>query len=106
MIRAIVAGAAGRMGGRIIHTIEATEGITLAAAFERAGHPSVGSDVGEVVGLGTKGLKIAPDLQSVLDAGDVLIDFTHHEASVGHLRQAASARKPVVIGTTGFTGDE
>jgi 4-hydroxy-tetrahydrodipicolinate reductase len=106
MIRAIVAGAAGRMGGRIIHTIEATQGITLAAAFERGDHPSVGSDVGEVVGLGAKGLKIAPDLLSVLDAGDVVIDFTHHEASVGHLRQAASARKPVVIGTTGFTGDE
>lgn len=106
MIRAIVAGAAGRMGGRIIHTIEATQGISLAAAFERAEHPSVGSDVGEVVGLGAKGLKIAPDLQSVLEAGDVIIDFTHHEASVAHLRLAASARKPAVIGTTGFTADE
>ena len=106
MVRAIVAGAAGRMGGRIIHTIEVTQGISLAAAFERADHPSVGSDVGEVVGLGAKGVKVAPDLESILDAGDVLIDFTHHEASVGHLRLAASARKPVVIGTTGFTGDE
>ena len=106
MIRAIVAGAAGRMGGRIIHTIEATQGISLAAAFERAEHPSVGSDVGEVVGLGAKGLKIAPDLQSVLEAGDVIIDFTQHQASVAHLRLAASAKKPVVIGTTGFTADE
>ena len=106
MIKAIVAGAAGRMGGRIIHTIEATEGISVAAAFERADHPSVGSDVGEVVGLGTKGLQIAPDLQSVMDAGDVLIDFTFHEATVEHLRQAVSAKKPMVIGTTGFTDDE
>ena len=106
MVRAIIAGAAGKMGGRIIHTIEATQGISLAAAFERADHPSVGSDVGEAVGLGARGVKIAPDLRSVLDAGDVLIDFTHHEASVAHLRLAASARKPVVIGTTGFTSDE
>ena len=106
MIKAIVAGAAGRMGGRIIHTIEATEGISVAAAFERADHPSVGSDVGEVVGLGTKGLRVAADLQSVMDAGDVLIDFTFHEATVEHLRQAVSSKKPMVIGTTGFTDDE
>ncbi len=106
MVKAIVAGAAGRMGGRIIHTIEATEGISLAAAFERADHPSVGSSVAEVVGLGSKELKVAPDLKSVLAEGDVVIDFTHHEASVKHLRQAVSAKRPIVIGTTGFTIDE
>jgi 4-hydroxy-tetrahydrodipicolinate reductase len=94
------------MGGRIIHTIAATEGISLAAAFERADHPSVGSDVGEVVGLGSMGMKIAPDLNSVLEAGDVIVDFTHHEASVKHLRIAAAAKKPMVIGTTGFTAEE
>ncbi|MGW8222916.1 MAG: 4-hydroxy-tetrahydrodipicolinate reductase [Syntrophobacteria bacterium] len=106
MVKAIVAGAAGRMGGRIIHTIAATEGISLAAAFERADHPSVGSDVGEVVGLGSMGMKVAADLDAVLEAGDVIIDFTHHEASVEHLRTAAAAKKPMVIGTTGFTAEE
>lgn len=106
MVRAIVAGAAGRMGGRIIHTIAATEGISLAAAFERAEHPSVGSDVGEVVGLGSMGVKVAAELNSVLEAGDVIIDFTHHEASVVHLGTAAKAKKPMVIGTTGFTAED
>ena len=106
MVKAIVAGAAGKMGGRIIHTIQQTEGISLAAAFERADHPTVGSDVGEVVGLGLLGMSVAPDLKSVMDAGDVVIDFTHHTASVEHLRQAVSAKKPVVIGTTGFSNDE
>ena len=106
MVKAIVAGAAGRMGGRIIHIIQQTDGISLAAAFERADHPSVGSDVGEVVGLGTLQLEVAPDLKSVMDAGDVVIDFTHHEASVEHLRQAVAAKKPMVIGTTGFTKEE
>jgi 4-hydroxy-tetrahydrodipicolinate reductase len=106
MIKAIVAGAAGRMGGRIIHTLEATEGISLAAAFERADHPSVGSDVGTLVGMGNKGIKVAAEVDTVLEKGDVLIDFTHHEASVEHLRQAAATKKPMVIGTTGFTSDE
>jgi 4-hydroxy-tetrahydrodipicolinate reductase len=91
------------MGGRIIHTIHQSEGISVAAAFERAGHPAVGRDLGEVVGLGQLGLKVAGDLRSVLDAGDVLVDFTHHEATVEHLRQAAAAGRPMVIGTTGFS---
>jgi 4-hydroxy-tetrahydrodipicolinate reductase len=106
MVKAIVAGAAGRMGARIIHTIRQTEGISLAAAFERADHPAVGNDIGEVTGLGSLGLRIAPDLKSVLDVGDVVIDFTHHEVSVGHLRLAVEAKKPIVIGTTGFSGVE
>ena len=105
-VKAIVAGAGGRMGGRIIHTIEQTEGISLGAAFERSDHESVGSDVGEVVGLRSLGMRVAPDLKSVLDAGDVVIDFTHHRASVEHLRQAAEVKTPVVIGTTGFSADE
>jgi 4-hydroxy-tetrahydrodipicolinate reductase len=94
------------MGGRIIHTIEQAEGISLGAAFERSNHESVGSDVGEVVGLGSLRIHVAPDLRSVLDAGEVVIDFTHHQASVEHLRQAAEVKKPIVIGTTGFSTDE
>jgi 4-hydroxy-tetrahydrodipicolinate reductase len=106
MVKAIVAGAAGRMGGRIIHTIQQTDGISLAAAFERADHPLVGASLGEVTGLRTLDLSVAADLKSVMDAGDVVIDFTHHEASLEHLHQAVEAKKPMVIGTTGFTNEE
>jgi 4-hydroxy-tetrahydrodipicolinate reductase len=103
MIKAIVAGAAGRMGGRIIHMLEGAPDIVLAAAFDKAGHPAVGRDVGEVVGLPGKNIKIAGSLGEVLPLGDVLIDFTHPEISVEHLKLAAPAGKAVVIGTTGFS---
>ncbi len=103
MIKAIVAGAAGRMGGRIIHMLEGAQDITLAAACEQAGHPAVGQDVGEVVGLPKKNIIVAGGLAAVLDQGEVLIDFTHPEASVDNLRQAAAAGKAVVIGTTGLS---
>ncbi|MFQ6079747.1 MAG: 4-hydroxy-tetrahydrodipicolinate reductase, partial [Thermodesulfobacteriota bacterium] len=52
MIRAIVVGAAGRMGGRVIHTIHESEGIEVSGAVERPDHPFLNRDVGEVVGLG------------------------------------------------------
>ena len=55
MVKAIVSGPAGRMGGRIIHLMEAAAGITLAGACEQPDHAAVGKDVGEVVGLPRQG---------------------------------------------------
>ncbi|MBM4294790.1 MAG: 4-hydroxy-tetrahydrodipicolinate reductase [Deltaproteobacteria bacterium] len=103
MIKAIVSGAAGRMGGRIIHMLEGAEGIVLAGVLERYDHPAVGKDVGEVVGLPSKGIIVSGLLEEVLPQGDVLIEFTHPEVSFSHFMQAATAGKAVVIGTTGFT---
>jgi 4-hydroxy-tetrahydrodipicolinate reductase len=103
MIRAIVSGAAGRMGGRIIHMLEGAEGIVLAGAIEKEGHAAVGKDVGEVVGLPAKGLKVSGSLAEVLPQGDVLIEFTHPEPSLAHLKAAADASKAMVMGTTGLS---
>ena len=103
MIRAIVSGAAGRMGGRIIHMMEGVEDVTLAGAVERADHPAVGREVGEVVGLSAKGLKISGSLAEVLPQGDVLIEFTHPEPALTHLKAVADAGKAMVLGTTGFS---
>jgi 4-hydroxy-tetrahydrodipicolinate reductase len=103
MVRAIVSGAAGRMGGRIIHMMEGVEGISLAGAFERPDHPAVGQDVGAVVGLPPKGLKLAGSIGEVLDKGEVVIEFTHPEPSLSHLWQVADAGKAMVMGTTGFS---
>jgi 4-hydroxy-tetrahydrodipicolinate reductase len=46
MVKAIVTGAGGRMGGRIISLISAMEDIKVVAALEVSGHPIVGRDVG------------------------------------------------------------
>ncbi len=106
MVRAIVAGAGGRMGGRIINIIQEDPEIELAAAFEHPDSPWVGKDAGEAAGCGALGVKVAASIDEVMDAGDVVIDFTFHEATVVHARRAASAGKPMVIGTTGFSAEE
>ncbi len=103
MVKAIVAGAGGKMGGRIISLIFGTEGIEVSAAFERKGHPFVGKDLGECLGLGKTGITIADNMDAVLDKGDVVIDFTQFEASLEHLKAAAAKGKAIVIGSTGFT---
>ena len=105
MVKAIVAGAGGRMGGRIIHMIHQSEDITLVAAFEHPDHPGMNQDVGQVVGLGDMGIKGASSLKAVIDLGDVLIDFTAPEATLENMRAASPHGLSVVIGTTGITGD-
>ncbi|MBN2438934.1 MAG: 4-hydroxy-tetrahydrodipicolinate reductase, partial [Deltaproteobacteria bacterium] len=106
MIRAIVTGAGGRMGGRIVSLIAETEGIELAGAVERKGYPAVGKDVGEGLGLGRMGIPIGDSLAGCIDRGDVVIDFTSHEVSLGNLEIVAAKGKSIVIGSTGFTAEE
>jgi len=106
MVKTIVTGAGGRMGGRIITLIEAEEGIELAAAAEREDHPVIGRDVGEILGLGKRGVVVEKDFDACLSKGDVIIDFTSHLASVRHLERAAQRRIPIVIGSTGFSAEE
>jgi 4-hydroxy-tetrahydrodipicolinate reductase len=106
MIKTIIAGAGGRMGGRIIQLIQETKDMTVMGAFEKADHPAVHKDLGEWWGLGNKGLPIVSDLKEVIDQGEVIIDFTFHAASLEHLRLAATRKKPIIIGSTGFTAGE
>jgi 4-hydroxy-tetrahydrodipicolinate reductase len=106
MIRAIVTGAAGRMGGRIISLLCETNGIELTAAVERKGHPLIGRDVGDGLGLGRTGVLVSDDLAVAAEQGDVIIDFTSHDVSANHLEIAAAKGTAIVIGSTGATVDE
>ncbi len=99
----VVAGAAGRMGGRIICLAMKDPELQVVGCFERDGHPLAGREAGQVTGCGPIGLKIATGLAQVIDRAEVIVDFTHYEASLSHLEQAAERGKAIVIGTTGFT---
>ena len=92
MIKAIVAGAAGRMGKRIIHMIHQNEEIALAGAFERPDHHGVNEDAGLVAGVGELGVKISRSLEDVIDQGDVLIDFTAPQATLENIRVGRPSR--------------
>ncbi|OHE25904.1 MAG: 4-hydroxy-tetrahydrodipicolinate reductase, partial [Syntrophus sp. RIFOXYC2_FULL_54_9] len=106
MVRAIVTGAGGRMGGRIISIIAESKEMELSGAVEQKGHPAIGRDVGESLGLGQTGIRIVDSLAACIEKGDVVIDFTSHESSLQHLGIAASSKKAIVIGSTGFTVKE
>lgn len=106
MIRTIVSGAAGRMGGRIIAIMKELSDLKLVGALENKGHQSIGEDSGEVAGIGKNGINITDDLEKIIKSSDVIIDFTLPSATIEKLRIASRERRAMVIGTTGFTKDE
>jgi 4-hydroxy-tetrahydrodipicolinate reductase len=106
MIKALVAGAGGRMGGRIIAALEDQEDIALAGAFERRGHSAVGQDAGVTAGVGGRGVVVVDRLEAIIAGGDVVIDFTDPEASLRHVGIAAENGKAMVVGTTGMSAEQ
>ncbi len=108
MIKAVVTGAAGRMGSRIINVISSSDGISLSGAIERKDHPLVGQDACGPAGIPAGAILtlISNDLVATLKTGEVLIDFTFPEASLENIKACAELGKPVVIGSTGFSKEQ
>lgn len=102
-MRVAVAGASGKMGGRLVHLVHQSNDMELAGGLERPGHPALGKDLGEVVGLGPVGVPLVDDLNALVPKIDLLFEFTIPEASLAHLRLMANHGKAMVLGTTGFT---
>jgi 4-hydroxy-tetrahydrodipicolinate reductase len=103
MIDIVVAGAAGRMGSRLVACLAEARDLRLTGALEAPAHPALGRDAGETAGVGRLGVALSSDAAAVLTRDRILIAFTTPEASLAHLKLAAAAGGRAVIGTTGFT---
>jgi 4-hydroxy-tetrahydrodipicolinate reductase len=103
-IKAIAVGAAGKMGGRVIHIIQEYPSIKLFRAIERPDHPSVGRDIGEIIGLGKLGIPLEGELRK--GGGDVIINFSNPQASLESIQFAHEAGLAIVIGTTGLNSEQ
>ncbi len=103
MIRVAINGSAGRMGRRFVDLIAQEDDMQVVAALERAGHPDLGRDAGEIAGRGPLGLKIAAEWTA---AADVLIDFTSPVGTLARLDDAVAKACALMIGTTGCTDEQ
>ena len=101
MINIGVAGVAGRMGRALVRAVDETEGVTLAAATERAGAGETGADAGVLAGVGERGVAIGAD-PAAFGACDAVLDFTAPGASAELAEALAGMGTAHVIGTTGF----
>src|SRR5690606_25379048 len=66
-----------------------------------------GLDVKQVTGVDVRGLQVDPDPTMLVDAGvEVVVDFTHLEASRENLAGAADHGVHAVVGTSGLTAED
>jgi 4-hydroxy-tetrahydrodipicolinate reductase len=103
MVNVVVTGVAGRMGGQILRSIRAAEGLAVVGGVERPGWDGP-RDVGEAAGLPALGMPVSDSLAATLAAtrAQVVVDFTSAAASVGHAEACAAHGVALVIGSTGF----
>ncbi|MDY4281516.1 MAG: 4-hydroxy-tetrahydrodipicolinate reductase [[Pasteurella] mairii] len=101
-LKIAVAGAGGRMGRQLIQAVQAADGVVLGAAFESQGSSLLGTDAGELAGVGRLGVRVSDNLEAQKDQFDVLIDFTRPEGTLAHLNFCVAHGKKMIIGTTGF----
>ena len=106
MIHVIVCGIAGRMGGRLARLVSESEDLELVGGTERPGHMALGEDIGTVLGGKATGTQVTDDLRRIVQRGDVVIDFTAPAATVEAARVCGAAGKAMVVGTTGWSGEQ
>src|ERR1700722_9103424 len=83
MIKIIITGSKGRMGQALIACATRNAELHIVGEIDAGG-----------------------DLQSVIGQGDVVIDFSSHDATVGFAAVCAQNNKAIVIGTTGHSEAE
>jgi len=96
-IRLGVSGAMGKMGQRILELAAGDPEIRVSLALERLTHPEIGTKIA--------GVEVVSDREMIRDI-DGLIEFSSVDGTLDHLHHCVKFKKPIVIGTTGFSEDQ
>ncbi|GEO87197.1 MULTISPECIES: 4-hydroxy-tetrahydrodipicolinate reductase [Alphaproteobacteria] len=95
-----IMGASGRVGTRLVELIVASPGLELAAALVSPGSRLAGTPVAG------GSIEYRPADKAINSHCDVMIDFSTPAASLALQESIGTKAIPMVIGTTGFTGQE
>ena len=105
MIRVALIGVSGRMGRALVRAAAEIPSLSIVAAVASSASSALGKDTGELAGLARTGIPVTADLAAALPQSDVAIDFSSAHATQSNLTACRNARKPLLIGTTGFSSE-
>jgi 4-hydroxy-tetrahydrodipicolinate reductase len=105
LTRAVIIGITGRMGLALLREAPAFPQLVITGAIAAADSLAVGRDAGELMGTAATHLTISADLGSALGAAQVALDFSRPQAVGATLAACRAARRPLLLGTTGFGAD-
>ena len=106
MIRVAIAGASGRMGKTLVEALLTRTDLRLVCAIVSPGDPVVGTDAGLFSVGKAIGVRATDSLNVSSAEFDVLVDFTTPVSALAHLKICETHSKAMVVGTTGFNGDQ
>ena len=99
----VVIGVTGRMGRALVRAAsEVPNQLTLTGAVASTTSKSLGQDAGDLAGVGRLDVKVTDDLAAALARAEIVVDFSQPHATRSNLAVCRAARKPLLIGTTGF----
>ena len=105
-LNTVIIGAAGRMGRALIRAAaEMPEKLRVCGAVASTTSNSLGQDAGDLAGVGRLYVRVTDDLAAALARAEVVVDFSQPHATRSNLTVCRAARKPLLIGTTGFPAD-
>jgi 4-hydroxy-tetrahydrodipicolinate reductase len=102
LVRAVIVGVTGRMGRALVRAAPGFAQLLLTGAVASPASLALGRDAGEVAGVGATNLTVSADLPGALAQADVALDFSAAAALRANLAACRSARKPLLLGTTGY----
>jgi 4-hydroxy-tetrahydrodipicolinate reductase len=107
-LRVCVAGATGWTGRAVAEAVLRAEDLTLHSAVSRTGAAAgdLGVAWGGRSGGEPNGVPVHAAVADALDGVDVLVDYTSHQAVLGHTLSAVERGVAVVIGTSGLGADD
>ncbi|MGQ7844839.1 4-hydroxy-tetrahydrodipicolinate reductase [Granulosicoccus sp. 3-233] len=106
MISLSVNGAAGRMGRQLLAAIDERDDARIGAAADAPGQACIGVDTSVLAGGSPSGVQVADNVAALASGSDVIIDFTAPSVSLALLDALQGLDTRVVIGTTGFSGEQ
>jgi len=105
-LNTVIIGAAGRMGRELIRAAaEIPDELRLCGAVVSTTSKSLGADAGELAGIGRLDVRVTDDLAAALARAEIVIDFSQPHATRSNLTVCRAARKPLLIGTTGYPAE-
>jgi 4-hydroxy-tetrahydrodipicolinate reductase len=102
LIRAAIIGVTGRMGQALLRAAPGFPQLIVTGALASPASLGLGRDAGQIAGIGPLNLLVTSDVRGALAQADVVLDFSTPAATLANLAACRAAKKPLLIGTTGF----
>ena len=104
-MKVIICGANGRMGRELVKEVVADPELTLVGGVVKE-NDGEGQDLGDLALISKTGVIATTDLESIINAGDLIIDFSMPESSISFSLIAAKYKIPYLSGVTGYSDSQ